>query len=77
MKDATVVIHCQPDYLDKIRELGYNWTYSPIHGKNEIDVIVNDIPYEIRNGKYEDPDAQLCEHYGIDYDQVYCIELLD
>ena len=77
MKDATVVIHCQPDYLDKIRELGYNWTYSPIHGKNEIDVIVNDIPYEIRNGKYEDPDAQLCEHYGIDYDQVNCIEAVN
>ena len=77
MKDATVVIHCQPDYLDKIKELGYNWSYSPLHGKNEIDVIVNDIPYEIRNGKYEDPDAQLCEHYGIDYDQVNCIEAVN
>ena len=53
------------------------WTYSPIHGKNEIDVIVNDIPYEIRNGKYEDPDAQLCGHYGIDYDQVNCIEAVN
>ena len=77
MKDATVVIHYQPDYLDKIRELGYNWTYSPIHGKNEIDVIVDDIPYQIVDGKYQDPDEQLCEHYGIDYDQVNCIELLD
>ena len=77
MKDATVVIHCQPDYLDKIRELGYNWTYSSIHGKNEIDVIVDDIPYQIVDGKYQDPDEQLCEHYGIDYDQVNCIELLD
>ena len=77
MKDATVVIHCQPDYLDKIRELGYNWTYSPIHGNNEIDVMVDDIPYQIVDGKYQDPDEQLCEHYGIDYDQVNCIELLD
>ena len=77
MKDATVVIHCQPDYLDKIRELGYNWTYSSIHGKNEIDVIVDDIPYQIVDGKYQDPDEQLCEHYVIDYDQVNCIELLD
>ena len=76
MKDATVVIHCQPDYLDKIRELGYNWTYSPIHGKNEIDVIVDDIPYQIVDGKYQDPDEQLCEHYHINYDLVNCIEAM-
>ena len=36
----------------------------------------DDIPYEIRDGKYEDPDEQLCEHYGIDYDLVNCIEAL-
>ena len=76
MKDATVVIHCQPDYLDKIKELGYNWSYSPLHGKNEIDVIVDDVPYEIVYGIYQDPDEQLCEHYVIDYDKVNCIEAL-
>ena len=77
MKPQYVLIHCQPTLLNFIRENNMQWTYSPIHGKNEIDVIVNDIPYEIRNGKYEDPDAQLCEHYGIDYDQVNCIEAVN
>ena len=44
---------------------------------NELDVYVDDVPYEIVDGTYQDPDEQLCEHYGIDYDQVNCIELLD
>ena len=73
----TVLIHCQPDLLDDIKELGLNWTYSPIHGKNEIDVVVDDIPYEILDGTYQDPDVQLCEHYGINYDLVNCIEGVD
>ena len=77
MKPQYVLIHCQPTLLNFIQENNMQWTYSPIHGKNEIDVIVNDIPYEIRDGKYEDPDAQLCEHYGIDYDQVNCIEAVN
>ena len=41
---------------------------------NELDVIVEDIPYEVFGGYYQDPDEQLCEHYGIDYDLVNCIE---
>ena len=41
---------------------------------NEIDLYVDDIPYEIVDGVYQDPDEQLCEHYGIDYNQVNCIE---
>ncbi len=42
----------------------------------EYDIIKDDIPYTVINGVYEDPDVQICEHYGIDYDQVNCIELL-
>ena len=42
---------------------------------NELDVIVSDVPYEIMDGTYQDPDEQLCEHYGIDYDLVNCMEL--
>ena len=43
---------------------------------DELDVIVDDVPYEIVNGYYQDPDEQLCEHYGFDYSQVNCIEAL-
>ena len=43
---------------------------------NELDVIVDNVPYTIKDGIYQDPDEQLCEHYGIDYDLVGCIELV-
>jgi len=72
----SVLIHCQPTLLDYIKESNMKWSYSPIHNVEEIDVIVDDVPYEIVDGIYEDPDQQLCEHYGIDYDQVNCIEAL-
>ena len=42
----------------------------------ELDVIVDDVPYEVHDGYYQDPDEQLCEHYGLDYNQVNCIEAL-
>ena len=40
----------------------------------EIDLIVDDVPYELVDGSYQDPDEQLCEFYGIDYNLVNCIE---
>jgi len=70
------VIHCQPTLLDFIKENNMQWSYSDIHDHDEIDVIVDNIPYTIVDGIYQDPDEQLCEHYGIDYDQVNCIEAL-
>ena len=42
----------------------------------EYDIIKDDIPYTVINGVYDDPDVLICEHYGIDYDQVNCIELV-
>ena len=53
-----------------------DWEYSSVHDHDEIDVVVDDIPYEILRGDYQDPDEQLCEHYGIDYNQVNMIEAL-
>ena len=47
MKPQYVLIHCQPTLLDFIIENNMKWTYSPHHGRNEIDVVVDDIPYEI------------------------------
>ena len=40
----------------------------------ELHAIVDDLEYEIIDGIYQDPDEQLCELYGIDYNQVNCIE---
>ena len=69
-----VVIHCKPSLKDYLNENNINWTYSKDFGYDELDVIVNDVPYEIMDGTYQDPDEQLCEHYGIDYNQINCIE---
>lgn len=67
----TVLIHCNPDYLPEINKLGLK-DYTLYN--DELTVAVKDQEYVIENGYYQDPDEQLCEHYGIDYDQVYCIE---
>ena len=65
-----VLIHCHSSYLPKVKELGLSYTNS----NGEIDVIVKDIPYEVENDYYQDPDEQLCELYGIDHTFVNCIE---
>jgi len=39
------------------------------------DVEYKDGNHPDQNGIWEDPDVQLCNHYGIDYDYVNCIEL--
>ena len=67
---SQVIIHCKESYYDELSSLGLDFGYN----SGEYDVIVDDIPYEVLDGTYQDPDVQLCEHYGIDYDQVNCIE---
>ena len=76
MLPKSVLIHCQPSLLDFLVDNNMNWDYSKQHGEDELDVVVDDIPYEILRGDYQDPDEQLCEHYGIDYNQVNCIEAM-
>ena len=67
-----VLIHCNPNYLPKIKDLGLNYTHAP---NGEIDVIVDDLPYDYNHAAI-DPDVQLCNQYGIDYKQVNCIEAI-
>ena len=71
-----VLIHCQPTLEDYLTKNNIEWSFSDVHGNNEIDVIVDDVEYKVIDGYYQDPDQQLCEHYGIDYDLVYCIEAM-
>ena len=62
------------DYANKhLDNLGLKYQYN----QGELDVIVDDVPYTVRDGIYQDPDEQLCEHYGIDYSLVNCIEAVD
>ena len=75
MISTSVCIHIQPSAIDSINNLKLDWDYSKQFGTEEIDVYVDDVPYEIVDGTYQDPDVQLCDFYGIDYDLVNCIEL--
>ena len=70
MNPSQVIIHCKESYLDELLSLGLDFGYNC----GEYDVLVDDIPYEITRGDYQDPDVAICEHYGIDYNQVNCIE---
>ena len=71
-----LTIHCKPSLLSTIKELGLDWCYSPITNLDEIDVI---IPYtsevESINDQY-DNDAEFVNHFGLDYEQVNCIQLI-
>ena len=66
-----VIIHCKNSLYEFITNSGLDY----IDQGDEIDVIVDDIAYTVNGTVYQDPDEQFCAHYGIDYDQVNCIEL--
>ena len=72
----SVLIHCQPELKDWLTDNNIQWSYSERFGEDELDVIVSDVPYKQSGTIYQDPDEQLCEHYGIDYDLVNCIEAM-
>ena len=72
----TVVIHCEPEILnDSELKTNHKIVYSGITDQGEVDLYVDDVEYQVIDGLYQDPDEQLCEHYGINYDLVNCIEL--
>ena len=66
-----VLIHCKESLFDWLVNSSLQFEYNC----GEYDVVVDDVPYKQSGTIYQDPDEQLCEHYGIDYNQVNCIEL--
>ena len=67
------LIHFKDHAYKHLEDLGLKYQYN----QGELDVIVDDQPYQVIDGYYQDPDEQLCEHYGIDYSLVNCIEAVD
>ena len=70
----SVLIHYKRtlDNLNVLNSLGLFFTDT----NEELDVIVDDVPYTHSDGYYQDPDEQLCTYYGIDYEKVNMIEAL-
>ena len=71
---AKVSIFMKSIALDEVNRIGYDWDYSDEYSTDEIEVIVDDLEYEIIDGIYEDPDIQLVRYYGLNWDHVNCIE---
>ena len=72
------VIHCKPQILDNEELINNsNLLVADVNDYGEVDIYVDDQPYQVIDGIYQAPDEQLCEHYGIDYDLVNCIEAVD
>ena len=67
------LIHFKDHAYQHLEDIGLKYQYN----KGELDVIVDDQPYQVIDGIYQDPDEQLCEYYGIDYDLVNSIEAYD
>ena len=69
------IIHCKPPiFMTDAVNHPYIEVVDNITTTGEVDLIVEDVPYEITDGVYQDPDEQLCEFYEIDYKLVNCIE---
>ena len=76
-----VLIHCNPKLEDFLIKNNFDYTISDDQDNTELDVFVPNVDYKDgnhpdQNGIWEDPDVQLCNHYGIDYDLVNCIEAM-
>ena len=73
-----VLIHCKPQILDNEELINdSNLLVADVNDYGEVDIYVDDVEYKVTDGYYQDPDEQLCEHYGIDYNLVNCIEAVD
>ena len=69
------IIHCKANiFMTAAVNHPYIQVIDNIATTGEVDLIVEDVPYEIIDGVYQDPDEQLCEFYEIDYNLVNCIE---
>ena len=67
-----VLILCKESLFDWLVNSDLDFEYF----EGEYNVVVDDVPYKQSGTIYQDPDEQLCEHYGIDYDLVNCIEAM-
>ncbi len=78
MYPSALIIHCKESYFQELMNLGLD----PNYDDGEYNVVVDDVPNEIFSVDYSEDefiephprDVAICEHYGIDINQVNCIE---
>ena len=69
---ACVNICMKSSALNDIKSSGLKYTLT----EDNLNVVVDDIPYELLDGTYQDPDEELCLFYGLNYNDVNNIELI-
>ena len=67
-----IIIHCQPSMLPTIKELELD--YQELY--DEVDVTIPYVNDVIKLNNSTDDDAEFVNHFGLDYEQVNCIELI-
>ena len=70
-----IIIHCNPSELDNIKAQGLQYEESPRFGFNEYDVIIP-LTNEVDKLNNSLEDEEFVEHFGINYNNVNCIELI-
>ena len=54
MNASSVLIHFKESALNHLKDLGYKYYLND----GELDVYVDDVPYEYSDGTYQDPDVE-------------------
>ena len=67
-----VIIHCKPSLLPTIKDLELD--YQELY--DEVDVTIPYVNDVIKLNNSTDDDAEFVNHFGLDYEQVNCIELI-
>ena len=69
MISTSIVLHFNDtlDVRQHLNELGFK---SQVNNEDDeiLDVFVDDVPYEIFDGTYQEPIKELCSFYGINRD---------
>ena len=76
---SKVLVRCKPSLTNTLLEKGYEFSFSKEFGAEELEVILDLVEDEVIGfvkGKNQDPDQLFCEYYGLDWDQVFCVECI-
>ena len=67
-----VLISFNKNATNHLEDLGFNYKQS----ENDLEVLLDTVPYEFSNGTYQQPDQELCEHYGFNYELINTIKFI-
>ena len=67
-----IIIHCKPSMLTTVQRLNLN--YVDNYGEYSVIIPYTSAVEDVNNSTNDD--EEFVKHFGLDYDQVNCIELI-